>query len=40
MKTKMMIDNHHHDDHMIMTTTMIMIKYTDDAGVGKGEGRG
>ena len=40
MKTKMMIDNHHHDDHIMMTTTMIMIKNTDDVGVGKGEGRG
>ena len=40
MKTKMMIDDTDDDDQMIMTTTKIMIKYTDDAGVGKGEGRG
>ena len=36
----MMIDDNHDDDQIVMTTTMIMIRDTDDAGVGKGEGRG
>ena len=40
MRTKMMIDDNHDDDQIVMTTTMIMIRDTDDAGVGKGEGRG